>query len=174
MKKVLAATLLIASLTTTTAFAKEDDHEKEFKHHKQHEVKKVKTPVSTPSPTPTIPTQTPTIPTTTTITNPLTGFAVTLGIPAGFDTSVKRVSIMWANLNNVYGYNVYINGVKQTTANSSQAKNNLYGVTVQDSLLFSNGAYQVILPKGTYTIGISVVDQNGNESQQCIQTITVQ
>jgi hypothetical protein len=172
MKKVLAATLLIASLTTTTAFAKEDGHEKEFKHHKQHEIKKVKTPVSTQSPTPTIPTQTPTIPTT--ITNPLTGFAVTLGIPAGFDTSVKRVSIMWANLNNVYGYNVFVNGVKQNPANSSQARNNLYGVTVQDSLLFSNGAYQVILPKGIHTIGISVVDQNGNESQQCIKTVNVQ
>jgi hypothetical protein len=168
MKKVLVATLLIGSLTTTSAFAKEDNHEKEFKHHviKEHKHSHKQT-TTTPSPTPTIPT-------TTTINNPLTGFAVTFGIPAGFDTSVKRVSISWANLNNVYGYNVFIDGIKQNPANSSQAKNNLYGVTVQDSLLFSNGAYQVILPIGIHTIGISVVDQNGNESQQCIQTVNVQ
>jgi hypothetical protein len=173
MKKVLAATLLIGSLTTTSAFAKEDGHEKEIKHHviKEHKHSHKQT-TTTPSPTPTTPT--PTIPTTTTINNPLTGFAVTFGIPAGFDTNVKRVSVMWANLNNVYGYNVFINGVKQNPANSSQTRNNLYGVTVQDSLLFSNGAYQVILPKGTYTIGISIVDQNGNESQQCVETVSIQ
>jgi hypothetical protein len=172
MKKVLVATLLIGSLTTTTVFAKENEHEKEFKHHviKEHKHSHKQT-TTTPSPTPT---QTPTIPTNTTINNPLTGFAVTFGIPAGFDTSVKRVSIMWANLNNVYGYNVFVNGVKQNPANSSQATNNLYGVTVQDSLLFSNGAYQVTLPIGIHTIGISVVDQNGNESQQCIKTVNVQ
>jgi hypothetical protein len=171
MKKVLAATLLIGSLTATSAFAKEDGHEKEVKHYKHHEVKKVKTP--SPVQTPTTPTQTPTVPTTTTLTNPIKGFAVTLGIPGGFNTNVKLVSFMWANLNNVYGYNVYVNQVKQNPANSSQAANNLYGVTVKDSLLFSNGAYQVILPIGTYTVDLTVVDNNGNESTKCTQQVIV-
>jgi hypothetical protein len=157
MKKVLAATLLIGSLTTTTAFAKEDHHEKEFKHYKHHEVKKVKTPVQTP-PVQT-PTQTPTIPTTTTITNPLTGFAVLFSIPAGFDTSVKRVSVMWAK-GVAYSYNVYVDNVKVKTVLDSQ------GITFLE--------FQQNMTLGIHTIGISVVDQNGNESQQCVQTVNVQ
>jgi hypothetical protein len=163
---VAASVILGVGLFSGQVFAKEDHHEIEYHkvkyHHEKKEVHKQTQSTSTQTNTPPVTTP-PTI-----VNNPITGFAVTLGIPS------KRVSIAWANLNNVYGYNVYVNGVKQIPANSSQARNNLYGVTVQDSLLFLNGAYQVILPIGTHTVGISVVDQNGNESQQCIKTVNVQ
>jgi hypothetical protein len=164
MKKVLAATLLIGSLTTTSAFAKENEHEKEFKHHKQHEVKKVKTPVQTTT-TP-MPVQSPTTPATTqtpvqitTLTNPITGFSTLTSIAGGYDTSVRLVSVMWAK-GLAYEYSIYVDGVKVKTVLDSQ------GLTFMQ--------YQQVMSVGVHTIGISVIDQNGNESQQCVKTVSVQ
>jgi hypothetical protein len=144
IKKIMVLTVLISGLVAGQAFAKED-HEKEVKHHKQHEVKKVKTPAPTPNPAPVI-------------NNPLTGFSITNGIPGGYNTNVKLVSVMWAK-GLAYSYNVYVDGVKQKTVLDSQG------------LMFME--YQQVMTLGTHTIGISVVDVNGNESQQCLKTVDV-
>jgi hypothetical protein len=120
---VAASVFLGVGLFSGQVFAKEDHHEKEYHkvkyHHIKKELHKQTQPTTSQTHTPPV-----TTPSSTIVNNPITGFSVTLGIPGGFDTSVKRVSIAWANLNNVYGYNVYIDGVKQ-----SPAINNLYGVT---------------------------------------------
>jgi hypothetical protein len=143
-KKILAAAVLLISLSAGQAFAKED-HEKEVKHHKQHEVKKVKIPAPITNPAPAI-------------TNPITGFSVTFGIPGGYNTNVKLVSVMWAKWL-AYSYNVFVDGVKVKTVLDSQ------GITFME--------YQQVMSIGTHTIGISIVDVNGNESQQCIKTVDV-
>jgi hypothetical protein len=149
-KKILVAAILLSGLIAGQAFAKED-HEKEIKHRvKHHEVKKVNLPVPTTNSAQAV---------TNPISNPITGFSVTIGIPGGYNTSVKLVSVMWAK-GVAYSYNVYIDNVKVKTVLDSQ------GLTFME--------YQQVMSVGTHTIGISVLDQSGNESQQCLKTVNVQ